>query len=75
MSELEDVLRNLQYTNRPLWDAARLVALVNAQKASKKKLKLKDLWDLPWDDREVSNSEIERAFAEQQTLQDLINNQ
>ncbi len=48
-SELRMAAENLRYSFRPLWDAARILSLYTVAPYSKKKLKLMDVFPLPWD--------------------------
>ena len=62
-SELRMAAENLRYSFRPLWDAARILALYTVAPHSKKKLKLRDVFPLPWD------SEGEPAHEEEDILE------
>ena len=57
--ELYDVLQFVPYTDKAQWQTTRFLSLVIAQKFCKKRLKLSDMFELPWDDpeRELELSE------------------
>lgn len=57
--EVYDILKFIPYVYRPQWDQTRLLSLVIAQKFCKKKLKLKDMFALPWDMHEMIIDEEE----------------
>ena len=68
--ELNDIIENLPYLDRALWETARLNAYVVAQVNSRKKLTQQDVLRFKWEDMkdfmkddhviEMSNSDITR---------------
>ena len=48
--ELYDVLQFVPYVDKSQWETTRFLSLVIAQKFCKKRLKLSDMFELPWDD-------------------------
>ena len=62
--EVYYLLENIQYVDRPHWDATRILSLFIAQKFCKKHLKLKDLFALPWDNQ-VQQIELDQTLFEQ----------
>lgn len=62
--EIYYLLENIQYVDRPLWDATRILSLFIAQKFCKKQLKLKDLFALPWDNQ-VKLIDLDPSLFEQ----------
>lgn len=73
LSELYTVTDDLKYIDRTSWDQIRIQCLISAQKASKKKLKLKDIFSLPWDSLDHSIDEQMQILAQQKVLEDLLN--
>lgn len=73
LSELYTVTDDLKYIDRTSWDQTRIACLISAQKASKKKLKLKDIFSLPWDSLDHSIEEQMQILAQQKVLEDLLN--
>lgn len=73
--ELQDVLDNLAYLDRNLWEAARLNAYVNAQTHSKKSLTFEDICKFKWDEgnsitsTEISNADIARLREKAKILE------
>ena len=58
LSEIEMIANNLKFTNRPLWETARLISLFTVAPHMKKAPKLKELFPLPWDE-EGQKAELE----------------
>lgn len=65
--ELNDVIDNLPYLDRNLWETTRLNAYVVAQGNSRKKLQMQDICKFKWEEsgenQDISNSDIERLKA------------
>ena len=70
--EIYDILRFIPYVYRAGWDQTRLLSLVIAQKFCKKKLKLKDMFSLPWDDEKHSLEMSKEAEEKNRYFQDYI---
>ena len=68
--EINDMIENIPYTDRALWETARVNAYVVAQVNSKKKLTQQDILKFKWEDMsnfmhdehiiEMSNTDIKR---------------
>lgn len=68
--EINDMIENIPYTDRALWETARVNAYVVAQVNSRKKLTQQDILKFKWEDMsnfmheehiiEMSNSDIKR---------------
>lgn len=48
--ELNDMVDNIPYLDRNLWESTRLIAYVMAQVNSRKKLSFQDICTFKWDD-------------------------
>lgn len=79
LSELSDILDNIQYTDRSLWESQRISNFLNCQMNSKKKLKLTDIYRLPFDENEtdekLSKDDFEQMQKQSKALEDYINSQ
>lgn len=75
--ELYDYLKFLPYADRSSWEQTRFISLMIAQKFCKKRLKLKDMFELPWDDVrysiEMSKDEEEKNRYFQEYVLQMIN--
>ena len=68
--EINDMIENIPYTDRALWETARVNAYVVAQVNSRKKLTQQDILKFKWEDMsnfmhedhiiEMSNEDIKR---------------
>lgn len=65
--ELNDIVSNIPYVDRNIWEASRMQAYVTAQVNSRKKLELTDICKFKWEetpeeetDIEITDSDIER---------------
>lgn len=82
--EVQSIIENLEYYERPEWERTRFIAYCNLQKSSTKKIKPTDLITFPWEkesddtdqingNSELSNEDIkrlkERAKIISQTLE------
>lgn len=66
---------NLEYAARPLWESQRLNALFVAQKMCPKRLKLKDIYSLPWDHESDGEVTDMKEFLHQVGLmENILNN-
>lgn len=54
--EVQDIISNLEYYERPEWERTRFQSYCNIQKSSSKKLKSTDLIIFPWE-KEHDNTE------------------
>ena len=65
---------NLQYCDRSVWEASRIISYISAMPNSKKKLKLTDIIKFPWDKTtSVKESREERIKKMESFLQRLNN--
>lgn len=68
MWELNDIVENIPYLDRNIWESQRLNAFITAQVNTKKKLSMKDICEFKWEQTEIeeehnieiTNDEIER---------------
>lgn len=51
--EINDLIDNIPYLDRNLWDSQRLNAYITAQVNSKKKLTQQDICKFKWDEKNV----------------------
>lgn len=64
--EINDILDNLTYLDRNLWESSRLNAFISAQTHSRKHLSFNDICSFPWEkdydkeNIEISNDDIKR---------------
>lgn len=56
--EVQDIIENLEYYERPEWERTRFLAYCNIQKSSTKKIKPTDLITFPWEKEESSTDQI-----------------
>ena len=56
--EVESIIENLEYYQRPEWERTRFLSYCNIQKSSSKKLKPTDLITFPWEKEESSTDQI-----------------
>lgn len=79
LSELSDILDNIQYADRSLWEALRINSFITCQVNSRKKLKLTDIYRLPFDEAEekeqMTKEDFEQMQQQSQMLEDYINSQ
>lgn len=65
--EVQSIIENLEYYERPEWERTRFLAYCNLQKSSTKKIKPTDLITFPWEkesdntDQISTNSELSKA--------------
>lgn len=66
MYEVKSVMQHSFYANQDLWESQRLIAYILAQSNSKKKLKITDIIEFPWEKpnndlpTSVSNEDLKR---------------
>jgi len=79
LSELADVLDALQFSDRVLWESQRLTAYMLAQTHCSKKLKLTDIYKLPFDadnsTEKLTVEDLRELRERQQQVEDFINAQ
>ena len=56
--EVQSIIENLEYYERPEWERTRFIAYCNLQKSSTKKIKPTDLITFPWEKEESSTDQI-----------------
>lgn len=78
LSELQDILDNIQFADRSLWEALRINSFITCQVNSRKKLKLTDVYRLPFDESEaeqMTKEDFEQMQQQSKILEDYINSQ
>ena len=79
LSELQDILDNIQYADRSIWEALRINSFITCQVNSRKKLKLSDIYRLPFDEAEdteqMTKDDFEQMQKQSKALEDYINSQ
>lgn len=68
--EVQDIISNLEYYERPEWERTRFQSYCNIQKSSTKKLKPTDLITFPWE-KEHDNTEQINGNSEPLTQSDI----
>lgn len=68
--EVQDIISNLEYYERPEWERTRFQSYCNIQKSSSKKLKPTDLITFPWE-KEHDNTEQINGNSEPLTQEDI----
>lgn len=56
--EVEPIIQNLEYYERPEWERTRFQSYCNIQKSSTKKIKPTDLITFPWEKEDDNTEEI-----------------
>ena len=56
--EIQDIISNLEYLQRPEWEGTRFQTYCNLQKSSSKRLSPTDLITFPWENEESSTDQI-----------------
>lgn len=56
--EVQSIIENLEYYERPEWERTRFLAYCNIQKSSTKKIKPTDLITFPWEKESDNTEEI-----------------
>lgn len=76
LSEVPVVADQLDYADRGAWERTRIQCLVSAQMASRKRLRLQDVFSLPWDDqledRDLA-ADASEIFRRQKALEAALN--
>lgn len=62
--ELNDIVSNLPYMDRNLWEIGRLQAYMVAQVNSKKKLQFSDICTFKWEENESEESDYQISSDE-----------
>lgn len=76
--EIPFLVEEIPYIDKSQWESTRILALIIAQKWVKKRLKLKDIFSLPWEQEhgyELSDQELEQNKQLQKQLEYYLNNQ
>lgn len=56
--EIQDIISNLEYYERPEWERTRFLAYCNIQKSSSKRISAQDIITFPWENEESSTEQI-----------------
>jgi len=56
--EIQDIIENLEYYERPEWERTRFQSYCNIQKNSSKRISYQDLIAFPWEKEESSTDQI-----------------
>lgn len=56
--EIQDIISNLEYYERPEWERTRFQTYCNLQKSSSKRISPQDLITFPWEKEESSTEQI-----------------
>ena len=80
LTEFFDILDNIQYCDRSLWESNRINSFITCQVNSKKKLNLTDIYRLPFDEddadkEQLSKDDFEQMQKQSKALEDYINSQ
>ena len=78
LTELQDILDNIQFADRSIWEALRINSFITCQVNSRKKLKLTDVYRLPFDESEaeqMTKEDFEQMQQQSKILEDYINSQ
>jgi len=78
LTELQDILDNIQFADRSLWEALRINSFITCQVNSRKKLRLTDVYRLPFDEAEteqMTKEDFEQMQKQSKILEDYINSQ
>lgn len=69
--EVQDIISNLEYYERPEWERTRFQSYCNIQKSSSKRLSPTDLITFPWEKEESSTEQINGLKYEPLTQSDI----
>ena len=78
MHELSDILENIQFVDRSLWESQRILSLMICQSNVRKKLKLTDVFKLPFDEpgtEDISKEDYKQLSKRSKQLEDILNAQ
>ena len=56
--EVQDIISNLEYYERPEWERTRFQSYCSLQKSSSKRISLQDIITFPWEKEESSTDQI-----------------
>lgn len=56
--EIEPIVQNLEYYERPEWERTRFLAYCNIQKSSTKRISPQDLISFPWEKEDDNTDQI-----------------
>ena len=56
--EIQDIISNLEYYERPEWERTRFQTYCNLQKSSSKRISPQDLITFPWENEESNTDQI-----------------
>lgn len=68
--EVQSIIENLEYYERPDWNRTRFLAFCNIQKSSTKKIKPTDLITFPWE-KESDNTDQINGNSEPLSKEDI----
>lgn len=69
--ELNDIVNNIPYVDRNIWETSRMQAYVTAQVNSRKKLDLQDICKFKWEENPKDKSETEISNEDIKRLKEL----
>lgn len=69
--EIQDIISNLEYYERPEWERTRFQSYCNIQKSSSKRLSPTDLITFPWEKEESSTDQINGNSNEPLSKEDI----
>lgn len=69
--ELNDIVNNIPYVDRNIWESSRMQAYVTAQVNSRKKLELSDICKFKWEEKSTDQSDMEISNDDIQRLKQL----
>ena len=78
LTELQDILDNIEFADRSIWEALRINSFITCQVNSRKKLQLTDVYRLPFDESEaeqMTKEDFEQMQQQSKILEDYINSQ
>lgn len=69
--EIQDIISNLEYYERPEWERTRFQSYCNIQKSSTKKISPQDLISFPWEKEQDSTDQINGNSNESLSKEDI----
>ena len=69
--ELNNLIENIPYLDRNLWESSRLNSYVTAQVNSRKKISFQDICTFKWEEKETEEEDIEISDDDIQRLKQL----
>ena len=74
--ELSLILANISYADRSIWESARISNLFVAQTHCTKRLKLRDIFSLPWDhENDAKVVDMKEYMKHMHELENILNNE